>query len=173
HLQWFLAIAEPVLSVQGDAYLAELDLLDLEHDNLRAALAWEGRDADADLQVRLVGALAAFWQVRGLWTEGRRWLETVMARTPRPWSGRGLALSQLGALLEMTGEHTAASTRYGEVADIYAYLQTIVDEDTRKRELEYSIVWLKLRQGELARIAHDDETAQRLFVEARNSASRH
>ena len=63
---------------------AWLDRLEIEHDNLRAALRL-GRSAAgiAELGARLAVSLAgldwrSFWSVRGYWSEGRRWLETVL-----------------------------------------------------------------------------------------------
>ena len=51
--------------------------LDVEHDNLRAALTWalahEPRAA-----LRLAVALWRYWLARGLLAEGRRWLEAVL-----------------------------------------------------------------------------------------------
>ena len=50
--------------------------LAVEHDNLRAALAW-GEQHDAELMLRLAGALWRFWWAN--LTEGRAWLERALA----------------------------------------------------------------------------------------------
>jgi predicted ATPase/class 3 adenylate cyclase len=173
HLRFFLALAEPVLSLQGDLRTAELDLLDLEHDNVLAALAWSGEGDEADLQVRLAGALGAFWFVRGFWTEGIHWLATVVDRTPRPWSGRALALSQLGVLAEAMQDFERAAEYYAETDDVYAYLTTIVKDLTIKGQIESSRIWLMLRRAELARVAGDTVAAERAFVDAGEIAERH
>lgn len=80
HQQWFLALAEqaePALT--GPHQQQWLDRVELDHDNLRAALdqAATGRDAQASL--RLAAALGHFWLVRGLLSEGRDHLETTIA----------------------------------------------------------------------------------------------
>ena len=49
-----------------------------DHDNLRAALAW-AVDHDAAGALRLGAALSDFWHMRGHLSEGRQWLERVLA----------------------------------------------------------------------------------------------
>ena len=60
---------------------AWLDRLEIEHDNLRAALAWALDGGDAEIGCRLAVALAEFWTARGYWNEGRRWLEAALAQS--------------------------------------------------------------------------------------------
>ena len=65
----------PVPEIVDTADPALLDMIDREHDNLRAALAWSRDTGDHDTLLRLAGALAFFWYYRGYLNEGRRWLE--------------------------------------------------------------------------------------------------
>ena len=57
--------------------------LEQEHDNVRAAMGWsleQGETShDWELALRLAGALRRFWQVRGYLSEGRPFLEKVLA----------------------------------------------------------------------------------------------
>jgi ATP/maltotriose-dependent transcriptional regulator MalT len=57
--------------------------LEQEHDNVRAAMVWsleQGETGhDWELALRLGGALRRFWQVRGYVSEGRPFLEKVLA----------------------------------------------------------------------------------------------
>ncbi|MGH2349054.1 MAG: tetratricopeptide repeat protein [bacterium] len=53
-------------------------VLDLEHDNLRAGLAWGLEGGNILSVLRLAAGLAPFWLVRGYWSEGRRWLEAAL-----------------------------------------------------------------------------------------------
>ncbi len=54
--------------------------LEKEHDNLRVALAWGTQQASHIVAgLRLAKALHLFWQRRGYWSEGRRWLAQAIA----------------------------------------------------------------------------------------------
>jgi len=74
HAAYFLGQAQ---DVEDEA--AWLQQMEEEHDNLRAVLrrALEQRDAGTALELCI--ALWWFWEVRGHWNEGRRWLEAALA----------------------------------------------------------------------------------------------
>ena len=80
HAAFFLALAEraepEMTGAEQGLWLARLEQ---EHDNLRAALQWAMDCAEAELGLRLAGALERFWWVRGRTSEGRRWLEGLLA----------------------------------------------------------------------------------------------
>jgi predicted ATPase len=59
-----------------------LDLLELEHDNFRAALDWYRRE-DPSAALRLTNRLTAFWSARGHFSEGRRRLGELLELGPR------------------------------------------------------------------------------------------
>ena len=80
HADHYLALAEresPELRGPGQA--AALRRLESEHANLRAAIAWACAQGHAELALRLAAFLWRFWWVRGLLSEGRRWLSMVLA----------------------------------------------------------------------------------------------
>ncbi len=83
HRDWYLSLvekAEPAL--QGSEQLVWLNQLEVEHDNLRAALEWSKIDEDGALAgLRLAGALWRFWEMRGYWSEGREWLEATLSKS--------------------------------------------------------------------------------------------
>jgi predicted ATPase/DNA-binding CsgD family transcriptional regulator len=60
---------------------SELDRLELEHDNFRAALDWYRR-TDPRAALRLANRLTAFWSVRGHFSEGRRRLGELLDLVP-------------------------------------------------------------------------------------------
>src|SRR5207237_3508361 len=64
-------------ALRGPLTLEQLDRLEAEHDNLRAALDWSGDTAPADY-ARLAGALWEFWDTRGHFTEGWARLERAL-----------------------------------------------------------------------------------------------
>jgi predicted ATPase len=56
-----------------------LERLDSEHANLRAGLEHLLDTGNADGALRLSGAIWPYWQTRGHWTEGRRYLTAAVA----------------------------------------------------------------------------------------------
>ncbi len=85
HLGWavvFAEEAEPHLRQEDQELWYER--LEVEHNNLLAALQWGiGRPDLAQVSMRIVAALAFFWNTRGHLSEGRRWLEAA-CRQPSP-----------------------------------------------------------------------------------------
>ncbi len=80
HLDFFLEFArEAEKRIHGPNELEWLDRLDLEHDNLRAALEWSLGQARADKGAELVRALLWFWDIRAHWREGRERAEELLA----------------------------------------------------------------------------------------------
>lgn len=66
--------------------------LDVEHNNVRAAIAWTLRQRDGALALRLAGALGWLWYTQGYLSEGARWLEQALAmpeplELPKPRGG--------------------------------------------------------------------------------------
>jgi predicted ATPase/DNA-binding CsgD family transcriptional regulator len=104
HATYYLALAEqaePHLS--GPQHITWYERLEREHDNLRAALSWflkPGSDAyRSELALRLGGALAQFWELRGYMREGRHWLERVLSISRGVRSaGRAKALNGAGLI---------------------------------------------------------------------------
>lgn len=100
HSAYFLSLAERASEeIDGPDQSAWLTHLDVEHDNLRAALTHAIASADADTALRLGSALWRFWAQRGFLIEGRRWLEQAVAIAgPADPAARGDAIHQLGNL---------------------------------------------------------------------------
>lgn len=88
HAGYYLALAEAVeADWDGPMADAAIEQLDREHDNLRAALQWVRDGGDRTLGLQLAGALWRFWRRRGALSEGRAWLEELLALdegTPEP-----------------------------------------------------------------------------------------
>ncbi len=120
--------AEPALN--GPQQTAWLGRLEREHDNLRAALRWaigEGHEGgqgaqagQAETALRLGGALAKFWTVRGYQSEGQRWLDAALARasgaTP---ARRARACYAAGRMARARRDYGAARTRYEECLSLW------------------------------------------------------
>ena len=79
HANYYLALVEEAEPHLKDAQqLVWLRSLDREQKNLRAALSWLIVNEEAEIAMRFCGALWWFWQTRGYWSEGRRWLKAVL-----------------------------------------------------------------------------------------------
>ncbi len=113
HCNYFVKFAEDAEShlEGGEDQPAWLARLDIEHDNLRAALAWGLEEADGDEpDLRLAGALYRFWAHRGHAREGLQWCEAAIAcNVGQPGTlARLKALHASGTLAWRLGDITAA-----------------------------------------------------------------
>ena len=88
----------------------------LEHEvgNLRAALSWAEQQGESETGLRLAAALWRFWDARGDLSEGRGWLERLLAldeqrgRAAAP-SERAKALHGVGVLAQAQGDYQHAA----------------------------------------------------------------
>jgi non-specific serine/threonine protein kinase len=102
HATNYLVLAEEVdprhaWSTPLGGWLARLEV---ERDNLRAALTWALAN-DPDLGARLAVALAEFWFRRGPFAEGRRWLAHALAHATATTPVRRIALLEGASLLAL------------------------------------------------------------------------
>ncbi len=108
-LQWCLTLAESSESrLAGPEQTSWLARLEMEHDNLRGALALSD-DRFRESQLRLAGALWRFWWWHGHLFEGRTWLtQLLMTQPPVPSPWRAKALVSAGILAREQGDLTQA-----------------------------------------------------------------
>jgi predicted ATPase/class 3 adenylate cyclase len=100
HADWCLALANDAgPNVRGPAAAAWLEVLERDHANLRAALAWLVERRDGLRLARLAGALWSFWKEHAHYAEGRRWLELALdLGRDAPPADRLLLLTGVGAM---------------------------------------------------------------------------
>jgi predicted ATPase/class 3 adenylate cyclase len=111
HLALFLALAQEAERCLGGPEQREwLDRLQAEHDNLRAAMEWSRADpARQESGFRLAAALARFWYIRGMLSEGRRRLsEGLAAGGAAPAALRARALAGAALLAHAQGDYVQA-----------------------------------------------------------------
>ena len=91
HADFFLALAEGAVR---EMFAPEVDgprrpalwgrRLQMEHDNLRAVLRWAIDTQHVECALRLALALKPFWYLRGHFSEGRAWLDMILAMSDDP-----------------------------------------------------------------------------------------
>lgn len=80
HAHCFLAFAESAAPhLSGPHQVEWLDRLERDHPNLHAALDWAVERGEAEIALRLGGALFLFWYKQGRLIEGRSWLKRALA----------------------------------------------------------------------------------------------
>ncbi len=80
HAAYYLALAERAEpELKGPQQVEWQNRLDEEYENLCAVLRWTLDEQESEVGLRLSGALWRFWYQRGLLSEGRAWLEQLLA----------------------------------------------------------------------------------------------
>jgi predicted ATPase/DNA-binding SARP family transcriptional activator len=119
---WALEVAEQAQAAfPGPSWQAALDRLDVEHDNLRAALD-RSLSANPARALALAAGLWEFWLWHGYLAEGRRWLGRALERSTAPSPARGRALVGLAALIIRSGETGLGARRAQEALAVYRTL---------------------------------------------------
>jgi tetratricopeptide (TPR) repeat protein len=143
--------------------------LEQDHDNLRAALRWAEEGGELELGLRLGGALRYFWQV-GYLSEGRAWLEALLARADAPDQrsvtprARAKALN-CAAWLAHTQTDDASATHLAERAR--ALLQDPADRYDRGFALT-TLAMVAMNQNDYPRATALQEEALALYREERD-----
>ncbi|MGH2653800.1 MAG: adenylate/guanylate cyclase domain-containing protein [Actinomycetota bacterium] len=140
-----------------------LDQLELEHDNLRAALRRAIDASHADVGLRLVAALWRFWHLHGHLAEGRRWAEEVLALpgSSERSAERARAMTALGGLAYWMEDVPATRRAYEEAL---AMARELGD---RRMEAEgiYNLAYVPAYEGDIPGAAKMIERAAAMFEE--------
>ncbi|MBF6469820.1 winged helix-turn-helix domain-containing protein [Nocardia beijingensis] len=130
HHRYHLRLAE---RAEPELYGADqrrwLRRLDDDSANLRAALDGFLRAGDADRALRLVNALAWYWQLRGRLTEARRWLDAALALGGAP-RHRARAMAWNIGFASQQGEF---GDGHAKRAAVFALYDTVDDPAGRAR----------------------------------------
>ncbi len=162
HAQYYLALAERAEpELRGPQQLIWLDRLEAEHDNLRAALGWLLDVGEAAAGLRLAGSLWRFWHGRGYLSEGRVWLEGVLARASEQTPARAQALYGAGMLALYQSDLARAAQLYEESLVV---CRELGDRTGIARALE-RIGWLTYDHGHYAQALTSFEESLVLFRE--------
>jgi predicted ATPase/DNA-binding XRE family transcriptional regulator len=148
HAQYYLALAEaaqPEASKQWDEaeWWSKFTRLEREHDNVRAALGWAVQSREAETAARLAIALWWIWIERGYLSDGRRWMEAILALDGA--GGRtGGALHTLPArtkayLLQVAGILAMAQGDYDHAVALHEEAMSVYREMGHKKGVSASL----------------------------------
>jgi predicted ATPase/class 3 adenylate cyclase len=197
HADFFLRLAEtaePELWGLEQGPWAER--LEREHENIKAALRWALDHKEAAVALRLSGAMARFWAVRGYLLDGQRWLSAALEleRDGRD-AARAKALNGAGNLARDQGSYDAAIRFHSEALQLWQraggaagvavsfHNLGVAERDRGDRvaaraHLEQSLRMFRdlgdhgraglavLNLGKLAHDTGDEEVSERLFKES-------
>jgi predicted ATPase/DNA-binding CsgD family transcriptional regulator len=114
HAAAFLTLVEADGRLQpGLARKGWLERVEVEHNNIRAAIGWY-REHDPPAALRMAAAMAAFWSLRGHHTEGRQRLDELLALVAEPSLARASALNGAAWLAIDQGDYVRGTGLLGE-----------------------------------------------------------
>jgi predicted ATPase len=158
HAAYCLVLAEECAALATDpAQRGWVSLLEVEHNNCRAALDWLTRTGNAEWGLRLGAALFQFWETREYLSEGRDRLEKLLKLpgAAAASSSRARVLFAAGVLASEQRDHPAAHALMEESLQISRELN-----DTRGVGIALNALAANARdEGELG-------TAKSLFEES-------
>jgi predicted ATPase len=124
HAAFFLQLAEDAAGALGGAEQPRwLDRLEREGGNLRAALQWAVETRAGEIAARFGAALWKYWRMRSRQSEGRAWLEALLAASAESvHPARGYALYGAGWIAHDQGELARAGAYYEASLGLYRAL---------------------------------------------------
>ncbi|HWZ18401.1 MAG TPA: LuxR C-terminal-related transcriptional regulator [Ktedonobacteraceae bacterium] len=124
HALYYIALAERFEPEYfGTQSIAVLDQLELEKENLRAALTWLVDSEERELALHLGATLWWFWYARGHLSEGRQWFERSLPGSERvDASVRAKALKSAGWIAFQQKDFDHAETLLSEGLEVYRLL---------------------------------------------------
>jgi|GEM_PF-1416530 len=164
HAEYFLKLAkEAEPQLWGSEQRLWLGRMAMEHDNLRAAIAWSLEQPErADIALSMTGALALFWLIRGHLSEGRSLLENALNASPKTLKltpelikARAGALFGLGRLVWAHEGDEQAEGFYKEAHELY---QSVGDN--------HRVAWSLHELGKIARDQGEAAAAESYFEQS-------
>ena len=120
HLAWVGELAARAEGeLRGPEQVRWLRVVEAALDDVRAALRWGSERAEVDT-LALAAALGRFWEVRGYLSEGRGWLEALLATTGAAVGPevRTKALRWAAILAQRQGDYDQARVLHGESLEL-------------------------------------------------------
>jgi tetratricopeptide (TPR) repeat protein len=120
HARYLCHLAEEVEpQLSQDPGGPDVQRLASEVDNLRAALRYALEAGELDLGLNLASCIWRFWQSTDQLTEGRDWLESLLAQREASMEARAKGLTALAGLMYWQADIPGAMARYDEALALY------------------------------------------------------
>lgn len=148
HAHFFAKFAQEAEGgIQGADQAKWLARMEQEHDNLRAVFGAARLDpALLNPSLEIAGAIGRFWTVRGYYSEGRSWIESLLSIGPPEANAlRANAFRTAGQLAYWQGD-SQAGRRFGEAS--LAICRELGDKDGEARSL-FRLGFACLSDGDL------------------------
>lgn len=115
HAAYFTGLAEEsATGLTGPEQATWAERLELEYQNLRAAIKWTLRHDAVEQAARICLGLWRYWRNGSHLREGREWLSGVLDAQPALPAGLRARILHPAAILAATQDDHAAATRFGE-----------------------------------------------------------
>jgi len=161
HLEYFLQLAETAEPhLIRSEQLEWLARLDVDYENLRAALEWSLSKESPEFSLRLCAALGMFWFIRSHWIEGSRWLKSALSKKSKsPDSAEKAA--RVKALYQ-DAELAQNLDDLERMKDSAGLSLTLAQESFDKRDIAIARFYV----GNSSRRRGNDEIARQLILES-------
>jgi predicted ATPase/Tfp pilus assembly protein PilF len=168
HANYYLEITQQAKEeIYSPKQLHWFRWFEVEHDNLRAALRWcLETDNAGEMILRLIANIAAFWELRGHWSEGRRWMEAALAsKKPAGWTKTYAdALHSIGQIIYMLSDYPTtrelveeALAIYRELDDLLSVAHTLITMGEIETEIgDYQAARALMQEGYTIMRSHGD-----------------
>lgn len=143
----------------GDPEEGPVSVLSADIDNLRAAVDYALGAGESDAVRTITASLLMFWLMRGLYSEGRTWLERALALDPTPDETRRRLLTSLAILAYAQRDYAVATVASDEAAALAAELGGAAERLALLRE-----------RAVAASLRGDLDEAERLFAKRLDAA---
>jgi predicted ATPase/class 3 adenylate cyclase len=157
HATYYSKLAERAeLALGGAQQTAWYARLEIENDNIRAALRWALAHDALHMAMQLGGSLGQFWHIHSHISEGRHWLEQLLARaSATPSLPHAKLLFWDGVLAQAQCDYAQASKRFEESLAL-----------RRQAGDRLGMAGALSRLGMVAQVRDDPGKARRLFEES-------
>ena len=124
HATYFLQLVERASSeLEGPQQRTWLERIAAEHDNLNLAMDWGSDRSGEATAFRLAAGLWPFWDAQGRYSEGRAWLERILAReSDAPKFSLAEVLLGAGSISRMQGDADHARALLEQALDLWQEL---------------------------------------------------